>query len=66
MEDQPIPPQIIQKINKDYPDKSDAEKYRLCQAEVLIEMFKADNGTAPKSMKEMEDYIIKKNANKRN
>lgn len=33
-------PDLIEKISKEYPNKSDAEKWRLMQAEILICEFK--------------------------
>lgn len=61
-----IPRDIIEKIVKEYPNKTDAEKYNLCQAEMLIRMFEASTGKnkSESTLQEMEEYSVKRKVGK--
>ena len=44
MEEQIIPDnEAIERVTRDHPDKPDAEKYRLSQADTLVRLTKAKN-----------------------
>ena len=61
-----ISDEILRKIEREYPMSSNDEKWRLCQAEVLIQAFEAD--TCKKrdnaTIEEMNEYFKKKKKNK--
>ena len=52
-------PDAVRKIEREYPDESDAEKYRLAQAQQLLHEFKRRMAAAG-TMKELEDWYTAK------
>jgi len=52
--------EAIERISRKYPEESGAEKYRLAQAEMLIQMFEADTGKRPSTIEELNEHFKKK------
>ena len=53
-------PDAVRKIEREYPDESDAEKYRLAQAQQLLHEFERAHGRPAGTMKELEDWYTAK------
>jgi hypothetical protein len=47
----------MQEIEEQYPTASDAEKWRLLQANEMLHLFEEDTGHPPTSMEELEAWV---------